>query len=62
MTLVLSTFAMTLKPGDSRDQKNTMGNRRLKGWWDSIPVPPVEVVVQKGEETETTKESEKKSE
>ncbi|KAI7728696.1 hypothetical protein M8C21_019067 [Ambrosia artemisiifolia] len=44
MILVLSTFAMTLKPGDRRDKRNQMGNRRLKGWWDSIPVIPVEVV------------------
>ncbi|KAM0045409.1 hypothetical protein Hdeb2414_s0009g00303551 [Helianthus debilis subsp. tardiflorus] len=44
MTLVLSTFATTLKPGDRRNKKNQMGNRRLQGWWDSIPVIPVEVV------------------
>ncbi|KAI3688005.1 hypothetical protein L1987_81711 [Smallanthus sonchifolius] len=44
MTLMLSTFAMTLKPRYRRDKKNQMGNRRLKGWWDSIPVIPVEVV------------------
>ncbi|KAI3706593.1 hypothetical protein L6452_24449 [Arctium lappa] len=44
MGVVLSTFAMTLIPGDCRDKKNKMGNRRLEGWWDSIPVIPVEVV------------------
>ncbi|MFS8004591.1 hypothetical protein Hanom_Chr13g01227631 [Helianthus anomalus] len=44
MTLVLSTFATTLKSGDRRNKKNQMGNRRLQGWWDSIPVIPVEVV------------------
>ncbi|KAJ9554958.1 hypothetical protein OSB04_009572 [Centaurea solstitialis] len=44
MGVVLSTFAMTLKPGDPRDKKNKMGNRRLEGWWDSIPIIPVEVV------------------
>ncbi|KVH90541.1 Protein of unknown function DUF639 [Cynara cardunculus var. scolymus] len=44
MGVVLSTFAMTLISGDSKDKKNKMGNRRLEGWWDSIPVIPVEVV------------------
>ncbi|KAI3822659.1 hypothetical protein L1987_10254 [Smallanthus sonchifolius] len=42
MTLMLSTFSMTLKPRDRRDKKNQMGNRRLKGWWDSIPVEVVQ--------------------
>nr|XP_043613825.1 uncharacterized protein LOC122585767 [Erigeron canadensis] len=60
MTVLLSTFAMTLKSGDRRDKKNKMGNRRLKGWWDSIPVIPVEVVVQKMEKP--PEESEKKNE
>ncbi|XP_076938069.1 uncharacterized protein LOC143606049 [Bidens hawaiensis] len=43
ITLVLSATVMTLKPRDRREKKNVMGNRRLKGWWDSIPVVPVEV-------------------
>lgn len=59
MTLVLSVFAMTLKPQDHRHKKNEMGNRRLKGWWDSIPVLPVEVV-QSSEKS--PKDSGKKSE
>ncbi|KAK9079249.1 hypothetical protein SSX86_000919 [Deinandra increscens subsp. villosa] len=59
MTLVLSIFAMTLKPQGRREKKNVMGNRRLKGWWDSIPVIPVEVV-QTSENT--PKDSRQKSE
>ncbi|KAI3791645.1 hypothetical protein L2E82_05504 [Cichorium intybus] len=50
MSVVLSTFAVKLKPRDRKDKKNIMGNQRLKGWWDSIPVIPVEVV-QKPEES-----------
>ncbi|KAG9135672.1 hypothetical protein Leryth_002409 [Lithospermum erythrorhizon] len=35
-------FAMTSKLG--KHLENEQGNRRLKEWWDSIPVVPVEVV------------------
>ncbi|CAH1452232.1 unnamed protein product [Lactuca virosa] len=49
MSALLSTFAVKLNPGDRRDKKNIMGNQRLKGWWDSIPVSPVEVVQKAGE-------------
>ncbi|CAI9289672.1 unnamed protein product [Lactuca saligna] len=49
MSALLSTFAVKLNPGDRRDKKNIMGNQRLKGWWDSIPVIPVEVVQKAGE-------------
>ncbi|KAD0858371.1 hypothetical protein E3N88_43612 [Mikania micrantha] len=44
MTLVLSAFAVKLKSGDRSEKKNEMGNRWLRGWWDSIPVIPVEIV------------------
>ena len=53
---MLSTFAVKLKPGDNGDKKNTMGNQRLKGWWDSIPVIPVEVVQNPEEESGLKKE------
>ncbi|KAL6988668.1 hypothetical protein U1Q18_014424 [Sarracenia purpurea var. burkii] len=42
MALVLCCFTMTSKLG--QQMSNTTGNRRLKEWWDSIPVIPVEVV------------------
>ncbi|XP_071728708.1 uncharacterized protein [Rutidosis leptorrhynchoides] len=60
MIIILSSFAMKLKPGDRCDKKNEMGNRRFQGWWDSIPVIPVEVVVQKNQVT--PRESDKKNE
>ena len=60
MAVLISTFAMKLKPGDRRDKTNQMGNRRIKGWWDSIPVLPVEVVQESS--NETPKDSRQKSE
>ncbi|KAL8259733.1 hypothetical protein R6Q59_027686 [Mikania micrantha] len=45
MALVVFAFAATSKPGKLViKKKNDMGNRKLKGWWDSIPVIPVEIV------------------
>ncbi|GFY98032.1 ArgH [Actinidia rufa] len=42
MAIVLCCFTMNSKLG--RHMPNDKGNRRLKEWWDSIPVIPVEVV------------------
>ncbi|KAJ9559063.1 hypothetical protein OSB04_013677 [Centaurea solstitialis] len=45
MGVVVSVFASTSKLGkEVKRRKRDMGNRRLKGWWDSIPVIPIEVV------------------
>lgn len=45
MAAVVVMFAVTSKLGKGmRKRKNDMGNRRLQGWWDSIPVVPVEIV------------------
>ncbi|GJT41345.1 hypothetical protein Tco_0941210 [Tanacetum coccineum] len=60
MAVLISAFAMKLKPGDHRDKTNQMGNRRIKGWWDSIPVLPVEVVQESS--NETPQDSRQKSE
>ncbi|KAJ0872579.1 hypothetical protein HanRHA438_Chr11g0525471 [Helianthus annuus] len=43
MALVVLMFAATSKLA-KRVNKNDMGNRKLQGWWDSIPVIPVEIV------------------
>ncbi|XP_027351133.1 uncharacterized protein LOC113862232 [Abrus precatorius] len=40
MGLILQSFTMTLKIGES----SGTGNRRLKEWWDSIPIVPIRVV------------------
>ncbi|XP_057440561.1 uncharacterized protein LOC130732555 [Lotus japonicus] len=40
MGLIVQSFTMSLKMGKSSGP----GNRRLKEWWDSIPVVPVRVV------------------
>ncbi|GFZ09309.1 ArgH [Actinidia rufa] len=42
MTVVLCCFTMNSKLG--RHMANDKGNRRLKEWWDLIPVIPVEVL------------------
>ncbi|GAB4857229.1 hypothetical protein Ancab_015136 [Ancistrocladus abbreviatus] len=47
----LYTFLMTSKL--RKAMENDRSNRRLKEWWDSIPVVPVEIV-DKAPETETT--------
>ncbi|KAI3512055.1 hypothetical protein L1887_19219 [Cichorium endivia] len=45
MAVVVVVFVMTSKLGKVMKKKqNDMGNRRLQGWWDSIPVIPVEIV------------------
>ncbi|KAL4560616.1 hypothetical protein LXL04_032769 [Taraxacum kok-saghyz] len=45
MAVVVVVFVATSKLGKViRKRKNNMGNRRLQGWWDSIPVIPVEIV------------------
>ncbi|KVI00049.1 Protein of unknown function DUF639 [Cynara cardunculus var. scolymus] len=45
MGVVASVFASTSKLGKVvKSKKRDMGNRRLKGWWDSIPVIPIEIV------------------
>ncbi|KAI3696808.1 hypothetical protein L6452_29373 [Arctium lappa] len=45
MGVVASAFASTSKLGKVvKSRKKDMGNRRLKGWWDSIPVIPIEIV------------------
>ncbi|KAK1426140.1 hypothetical protein QVD17_14809 [Tagetes erecta] len=45
MALVVLAFAATSKPVKRvNKKKNDMGNRKLQGWWDSIPVIPVEIV------------------
>lgn len=40
--VVLHGFLMTSKLG--KRMQNERGNRRMKEWWDSIPIIPVEVV------------------
>ncbi|KAK7336285.1 hypothetical protein VNO77_16821 [Canavalia gladiata] len=40
MGLIVQCFTMTLKSGKS----SGTGNRRLKEWWDSIPIVPIRVV------------------
>ncbi|AES80902.2 DUF639 family protein [Medicago truncatula] len=40
MGLIVQSFTMTLKTGKS----SGTGNRRLKEWWDSIPIVPIRVV------------------
>ncbi|KAL8152415.1 hypothetical protein V2J09_010175, partial [Rumex salicifolius] len=42
MAAILSIFIVTSKLGKITD--STRGNRRLKEWWESIPVVPVEIV------------------
>ncbi|KAI3738437.1 hypothetical protein L2E82_28469 [Cichorium intybus] len=45
MAVVVVVFVMTSKLGKVMKKKqNDMGNRWLQGWWDSIPVIPVEIV------------------
>lgn len=45
MALMVFAFAATSKPMKHvNKKKNDMGNRKLQGWWDSIPVIPVEIV------------------
>lgn len=43
MGLIVQTFTMTLKTGKPNSGAGT-GNRRLKEWWDSIPIVPIRVV------------------
>jgi len=40
MGLIVQSFTMSLKTGKS----SGTGNRRLKEWWDSIPIVPIRVV------------------
>ncbi|XAR64865.1 hypothetical protein NMG60_11008747 [Bertholletia excelsa] len=42
MALVVYSFATTSKLG--KHMENKKGNRRIREWWDSIPVVPIEVV------------------
>ncbi|KAJ6384118.1 hypothetical protein OIU78_027431 [Salix suchowensis] len=42
IAITLHSFIMTSKLG--RHIGNAQGNRRLKEWWDSIPIVPVRVV------------------
>lgn len=42
MAAVVYGAVSTLKIG--RPRPNEQGNRRLREWWDSIPVIPVEIV------------------
>lgn len=42
MSLILYCFSATSKIGNHLG--SNQGNRRLKEWWDSIPVVPVRVV------------------
>ncbi|KAK7286573.1 hypothetical protein RJT34_21659 [Clitoria ternatea] len=42
MGLIVQSFTMTLKTGKSSGSGT--GNRRLKEWWDSIPIVPIRVV------------------
>lgn len=42
MSFILYTFTTTSKL--RKNTENEQGNRRLKEWWDSIPVIPVEIV------------------
>lgn len=42
MSLVLYLFTTTSKLGERME--NEQGNRRLKEWWNSIPVIPVEIL------------------
>nr|XP_043611924.1 uncharacterized protein LOC122583604 [Erigeron canadensis] len=45
MVLVVLAFATTSKLGKLvKKRKIDMGNRKLQGWWDSIPVIPIEIV------------------
>lgn len=48
MGIILQTFTMTSKSSKS----SGTGNRRLKEWWDSIPVIPVRMVDQKTPDTD----------
>lgn len=52
MVLVLCLFTTTskLKKRANSDQGNK-GSRRLKEWWDSIPVIPVEILDKLPEDT-----------
>ena len=40
MGLVAFVFLM----GVRGDRQNNQGNRRLKEWWDSIPIVPVRII------------------
>ena len=40
MGLIVQSFTVTFKMGKS----SGTGNRRLKEWWDSIPIVPIRVV------------------
>lgn len=42
MSFILYIFTTTSKL--RKNTENEQGNRRLKEWWDSIPVIPVEIV------------------
>lgn len=42
MALIVQSFTMALKTGKSSGTGT--GNRRLKEWWDSIPIVPIRVV------------------
>ncbi|KMT11301.1 hypothetical protein BVRB_5g109840 isoform A [Beta vulgaris subsp. vulgaris] len=44
MGVTLYLFAMNSKIVKNRRTTNDTGNRRLKEWWDSIPVIPVQIV------------------
>ncbi|MED6161374.1 hypothetical protein PIB30_060187 [Stylosanthes scabra] len=47
MAIILQTFVMTFKKSKSRQPPSSspgIGNRRLREWWDSIPIVPVRVV------------------
>ncbi|XP_052199501.1 uncharacterized protein LOC127806321 [Diospyros lotus] len=62
MALVLYGFTITRNMGkhvanannnNNNSSSSSQGNRRLKEWWDSIPVVPIEVVDQIPAETQT---------
>lgn len=40
MALILQSFTMTL----GKSSGSGTGNRRLREWWDSIPIVPIRVV------------------
>jgi hypothetical protein len=42
LATILNGFIMTSKLG--KHMQNEPGNRRVREWWDSIPIVPVEIV------------------
>lgn len=58
MALVILAFTTTSKLGKLvKSKKSEMGDRKLQGWWDSIPVIPV-VIVDKVEDIPKTTKTE----